>query len=126
MSGAGIDVAPKLPKCPVPVWMSYRTYRSVRYRYGYRTELTKVSGTGIDVVPNMPNCPVPVLMSHRAYRNVWYRFCCRTELTEVCDKGVDVVRAPVPVPVQTWVYIPAVYVQSIWLPAFHGVTYLIT
>ena len=44
VSGIGIDVAPKLPKCPVPVRksvpvravpvsMSYRTYRSVRYRY---------------------------------------------------------------------------------------------
>ena len=29
--GAGIDVVPNLPKCPVPVLM-YRTYRRVRYR----------------------------------------------------------------------------------------------
>ena len=33
VTGTGIDVAPNLPKCPVPVLMSYRTYRSVRYRY---------------------------------------------------------------------------------------------
>ena len=57
VSGTGIDVVPNLPKCPVPVWtsvpvptvlvsMSYRTYRSVRYRYWCRTELTEVSGTG--------------------------------------------------------------------------------
>ena len=75
MSGTGIDVAPNLPKCPVPVLMLYRTYRSVRYRYEslyryrryrypYRTELTEVSGTGVDVVPNLPECPVPVLMSY--------------------------------------------------------------
>ena len=31
--GTGIDVVPNLPKCPVPVLMSYRIYRSVRYRY---------------------------------------------------------------------------------------------
>ena len=34
VSDTGIDVVPNLPKCPVPVLMSYRTYRSVRYRYG--------------------------------------------------------------------------------------------
>ena len=33
VSGTGIDVVPNLPKCLVPVLMSYRTYRSVRYRY---------------------------------------------------------------------------------------------
>ena len=48
-----------LPKCPVPVLMSYRTYRSVRYRYGCCAEHTEVSGTGIDVVPNLPKCQVP-------------------------------------------------------------------
>ena len=31
--GIGMDVVPNLPKCPVPVLMSYRTYQSVRYRY---------------------------------------------------------------------------------------------
>ena len=56
-SGAGINIVPSLPKCPVPVLMLYRTYRSVRYgyenlyrhrryRYLFRTELTEVSGTG--------------------------------------------------------------------------------
>ena len=29
----GIDVVPNLPKCSVPVLMSYRTFRSVRFRY---------------------------------------------------------------------------------------------
>ena len=42
------------------VWMSYRRYRSVRYRYGCRTELTEVSGTSMDIVPKLPKCPVPV------------------------------------------------------------------
>ena len=75
--GAGIDVVPNLPKCPLPVLMLYRTYRSVRYRYLCRTELTEVSGTGmkvctgtgdtgIHIVRNLPKCPVPVLMSYRS------------------------------------------------------------
>ena len=59
--------------------MSYRTYRSVRYRYGC-TERTDVSGAAIDVitqptevsgadidVPNLTKCSVPVLM-YRTYR----------------------------------------------------------
>ena len=33
VSGTGIDVVPNLPKCPVPVLMLYRTYRSVQHRY---------------------------------------------------------------------------------------------
>ena len=41
--------------------MSYRTCRSVRYRYQCRTELAEVSGTGIDAVPNLTKCPAPVL-----------------------------------------------------------------
>ena len=35
--------------------------------------------------------------------------------------GIDA-PVPVPTPVQTWVHIPAVYVQSILYPAFHGGT----
>ena len=58
VSGTGIDV-PNLPKCPVPVLMLYRNYRSVRYRYD-------CTGTGIDAEPNLPKCPVPVLM-YRTY-----------------------------------------------------------
>ena len=110
--GTGIHVVPNFPKCPVPVLMSYRTYRSVRcrysrYRYGCRTELTQVSGTGIDVVPNILKCPVPVLM-YRNYRSVWYRYESlyryrryrypyRTELTEVSGIGIVVLpKRPVP------------------------------
>ena len=87
--GAGIiiDVVPNLPKSPAPVLMSYRTYRSVRYRYPCRTELAEVSGTGIDVVQNLPKSPAPVLMSYRTYRSVWYRYWCRTELNEVSGTG---------------------------------------
>ena len=58
------DVVPKLPKCPVPVLIFYRNYRSVRYPYKtlyrYRqylypcAQLSEVSGTGIDVVLNLP------------------------------------------------------------------------
>ena len=98
LPGIGIDVVPNLPKCPVPVLILYRNYRSVRYRYKIlyryrryrypcRTELTEVSGTGIDavpnlpevsgtgidVVPNLPKFPVPVLMLYRTYRSVRYR-----------------------------------------------------
>ena len=124
MSGTGIDAVLKLvPKCPVPVLMLYRTYRSVRYRYEslyrywryrypYRTELTEMSGTDIDVAPNLPKCPVPVLMLYRNYQGVRYRYeslyryrryryPCRTELTEVSGTGIDVVphlpKRPVPV-----------------------------
>ena len=50
VSGIGIDVVPSLPKCLVPVWksvsvpavpvsISYRNYRSIRYRYWCRTEV---------------------------------------------------------------------------------------
>ena len=75
--GAGMGVVPNSPKCPVPVLMSYRTYRGVCYRYSC-TEITEVSGTGmkvctgtggtdIRIVPNLTKCPVPVLMSYRTY-----------------------------------------------------------
>ena len=84
VSGTGIDLVLNLPKCPVPVLMLCRDYRSVRYRYESlyryrryrypcRTELTEVSGNGIDVAPNLPKCPVPVLM-YRFYRSVRYRY----------------------------------------------------
>ena len=100
-----------VPVCPVPVWISYRTCRSVRYRHGFRTELTEESGTGIDVVPNLPKCPVPVLM-YRTYGSVRYRYeslyryrryrySYRTEVTEVSSTGMHVVpnlpKCPVPV-----------------------------
>ena len=65
--GTGMDVVPSLPKCAVTVLMSHRSYRSVRYRYGCRTELTEVYGTGMDIVPSLLKCPVPVLMSYRTY-----------------------------------------------------------
>ena len=41
-----VGVFSRVPVFSVPVWMSYRTYRSVRYRYWCRTDLTEVSGTG--------------------------------------------------------------------------------
>ena len=97
--GTGIDVVPipvptpvptSIPVPKVPVLMSYRIYRSVRYRYWCRTEVTEVSGTGIDVVPNLPKCPVPVLMSYRTYRSVRYRYWCCTEITEVSGTGMKV------------------------------------
>ena len=149
VSGTGIDVVPKLPKCPVPVLMLYRTYRSVRYRYEglyryrryqypYRTELTEVSGTGIDVVPNLcidvvpnlPKCPVPVLM-YRTYRSVRYRYWCRTELTEVSGTGIDVVpnlsKCPVPVLMYRYRYqhryrLGYIYQRHMYraYPVFHG------
>ena len=98
----GMEVVQNLPKCPVPVLMSYRTYRSVRcrywcitkcpvpglmyrtyqsirYQYWFHNELTEVSGTGIDV-PNLPKCLVPV------YRSIRYPYWC-TEPTEVSGTG---------------------------------------
>ena len=47
--GTGIHIVPKLPKYPVPVLVSYRSYLSVRYRF--------------DVVPNLPICGVPVILA---------------------------------------------------------------
>ena len=74
VSDTGMDVVLNLPKCPVPVLMSYRIYRRVRCRSLCRTELIEVCGTGIDV-PNLPKCPVPVLMSYRTYRrSARYRY----------------------------------------------------
>ena len=100
--GTGIDFVPNLPKCPIPVLVLYRNYRSVRYRceglyryrryrYPCRTELTDVARTGIDLVPKLAKSPIPVLMSYRSYRCVRYRYYCRTELTEVSGTGIDVV-----------------------------------
>ena len=61
VAGSGIDVSPNLPNRMVPVLMlygadgreilSYRTYRSVRYRDWCPIELAEVSGTGIDDIP---------------------------------------------------------------------------
>ena len=78
MSGTGIEFVPNLPKCRVPVLCSYRSYLSIGYRYGgrteqtpsppgialegipvqgvllgERTELKEVSGTGIEFKPNL-------------------------------------------------------------------------
>ena len=95
-------VLPNFPKCPVPVLMLYRTYRSVRYRYYlpnspkcpallYRNYLSgmklcnRTSGTGIHVVRNLPKCPgtgIDVVPKF-SYRSVRYRYWCGSELTEV-------------------------------------------
>ena len=88
--GTDMDVVPKLPKYPVPASMSYRSYQSVRYRYGYHIELTEVSGTGKDVVPYLARCPVPVWISYRAYQSVRYRYRRRTEHAELSGAGIDV------------------------------------
>ena len=48
MSGAGINVLPNFPKCPIRVLMSYRTFRSVGCRYLCIPELTVFSGTRTD------------------------------------------------------------------------------
>ena len=108
----GMDVVPNLPKCSVRVSMSYWTYRSVRYRYWYCTEITEApgtgmkvctgtSGTGIDIVPNLPKCAVPVSISYRTCRSVRYWYWCRTEFTQASGTGIDVVpnfpKCPVPV-----------------------------
>ena len=95
--------------------MSYRTHRSVRYRYRCRAKLTEVSGSGIDVVPNLmkfplpvlmpyrtlrsgtdvvpnsPKCPVPVSMLCETYRSIRYRYWCRIELAEISGTGINAV-----------------------------------
>ena len=94
------------PKCPVPVLLSCRTYRDVRYRYWCHTILTELSGTGNDVVPKLPTFTVPILMSYRSYQSLRCRYWCRTELSQVSGTGIDAVpnlpKYPVPV-------MPAVY-----------------
>ena len=68
---SSMDVVPIFPRCPAPLWksvpvsMSYGTYRSVRYRYWRRTELSEVSDTSMEVVPNLPKCPVAALSAVR-------------------------------------------------------------
>ena len=65
-----------VPVCPVPVWVSYRTYRSLVQVFD---------------VPKLPKCPVPVLLlnrTYRRYRNRRYRYPYRTELTEVSGTGI--------------------------------------
>ena len=68
VSGTGIDASPNLPKCPVPVLMLCRNYRS-----GMKVS-TSTGGTGIHMAPNLPKCQVPELMSYRTYRSVQYRY----------------------------------------------------
>ena len=69
--GTGMYIVPNVPNFSVPVWRSYRTYRTSRYRYGLlyrhhryryelRTERTELPGTGTVIVPNVPNFSVPV------------------------------------------------------------------
>ena len=81
--------------------MSYRTHRSVWYRYWHCTEIIEVSGTGFDVVPKWSKCPVPASMSYRTYLSVRYRYWCRTEVTDVSGTGIGFVpkvpKCPVPV-----------------------------
>ena len=75
-------VSGTVPAFSVPIWMSDRTYQSVRYQCWRCTELsglsgtgtkvcTGIAGTGIDVVPNLP---VPVLISYRTYRSFQCRY----------------------------------------------------
>ena len=141
-----MDVVRNVPKCPVPVWMSYLTevygsgidvvpnllkrpisvWKSVPApTVPYLTELTEVPGTCMDVVPIVPKCPVPVLMPYRTYRRFRYPYWCRTELKEVSGNDIDVVPVPVPVPVpapapvETWVHVPVVYFFRAYT-VFHG------
>ena len=75
VSGTGTDVVPNLSKCRVRVWISYRTYQRVRYRYRCCTKLTRGSGTGMDVLPSlskesgMVRLLVPVLVPDFRYFN---------------------------------------------------------
>ena len=59
VSRTGIDIAPNLTKCPIPVWKSVPV--AAGYRYLCRTEHSNVSGKDADVVPNYSKSPVPVI-----------------------------------------------------------------
>ena len=55
--GIGMEVVPNVPKYRVPgvpVLGSYRTYRSVGYRYRLRTEPDRSVREGLAAVPNTP------------------------------------------------------------------------
>ena len=87
VSGTGVDVLPKLPKCRVRVWM-YRTYQRVGHRYGCFTKLTKESGMVVLLLPvSVPNLGY----FNRAEPDT--RVFCRgsTELIKVSGTGMDVV-----------------------------------
>ena len=115
-----------VPEVPV-LMMSYRTYRSVRYRYEslYRyRRCTGTGGTGIHVVPNLRKCPVPVLMSYRTYRTkclvpvllMSYRTYRRVQYRKYCRyvrRYASVRTAPNTPRVQSWVST----IQSIVLTA---------
>ena len=87
--GTGIHVVTNLPKCLVPVLMSYRTYRIVRYRYGSRTETAVVSSTGNtggmpQYVPYQTH-PSKIVRSTVLYRNdeydyLWLLICCSSRV----------------------------------------------
>ena len=97
--GTGMYIVPNVPNFSVPVWRSYRTYRTSRYRYGDRTERTErlgtgtdcctgTTGTGTNCVPNVPNFPVPVRTSYRTYRSPRYGYEHHTEGTELLGTGI--------------------------------------
>lgn len=76
----------------VPVYKSYRTYRSCRVGYGKLMEVTKLVGKGTNVAQEIepPNryfykgIPAPrarVNVLHRPYTTLGYRFKSLTELT---------------------------------------------
>ena len=56
-TGTGTNCVPNVPKISVPVRASYRMYRTSRYRYRHRTELTKLLGMVWKPIP----VPVPVI-----------------------------------------------------------------
>ena len=71
----------------------YRTYQSVGYGYGCRTELTKGSGTGMEIVPSLPKCRVRVMQGVCTPCTLWY-VPYRTQLHTIVfvSKGVEVSR----------------------------------
>ena len=100
--GTSIEVVPKVPRCRVLVLRSYRTYRSVGYRYRVRIEPYRGLRQGIETVPNhfdrvntpgipLPNCRVTVLRPYRTYQSVGYWWLGRTELAELSGTGIEFV-----------------------------------
>ena len=63
--GVSLVGVPNMPQCRVPLLRSYRTYRSVGYRYLINTDLTEVSGAGIEFVPNHSGVFGRVLRTYR-------------------------------------------------------------
>ena len=88
------------PKCRVPLLMSLRSYRTVRYRYWCRTKLFPRVRYGANFLPYLSKCLVLELLSYRSYRSARYRYWSRSKRSQAYGNGIDVLptlsKCPVP------------------------------